>query len=53
MKKEYTSPKSRVIVIESGYILSGSLLNEEEDTQDIEINTEEVLDTQSPTWVVW
>lgn len=52
MKKEYISPKTRVIEIESGCILAGSLLNDA-DTQNIELDTEEVLDTDSPGFKVW
>lgn len=52
MKKEYISPKARVIEIESDSILAGSLLDDA-DTQNIELDTEEVLDTNNPNFVVW
>lgn len=55
MKKEYISPRVRTIEIESDSILASSnnFLDEEEDTQEVGINTQEVLDTNSPNFVVW
>lgn len=53
MKKEYISAKIEIITIEPAAILAGSLLNEQKDVQDVEINTQEVLDTESSNWVVW
>lgn len=52
MKKEYTSPKARVIEIEYDCILAGSLLNDA-DTQNVKLDKEEVLDTDSPGFKVW
>lgn len=53
MKKEYISAKVEVVIIETANILAGSLLKEDEDTQNLKIDKDKVLDTEDPNWVVW